>query len=92
MRTFFVKLDILNYRWLNRNWVLRLGAVLMLVSGAVQHFYSLPIGDPWQLKVAKLAVYVGAALGISSGGIFPPSVKPNMTPTGSLEPVEAPKA
>jgi ABC-type enterobactin transport system permease subunit len=85
MRTFFVKLDILNYRWLNRNAVLRCGAVLMLLSGAVQHFYSLPIGDPWQLKVAKLAVYIGAALGISSSGIVPPSAKPNMAPDGTLE-------
>ena len=87
MRTFIVKLDIFNYRWLNKNSVLRCGALLMLISGAVQHFYSLPIGDPWQLKVAKLAVYVGAALGISSGGILPPAMKPNMTSTGSLETV-----
>jgi hypothetical protein len=73
------------YRTLNRNLVLRCGAVLMLVAGAVRHWYEMPLGEPWPLKISKLAVYVGTALGIASSGILPAALKPDLPPVKGSE-------
>lgn len=72
------KVDAFLYRTLGKNWVLRVGTLAMIGAGAVHEMYASP-DEPMPLRLSKLALYIGSALGISSS-IAPASVKPDLPP------------
>ena len=71
-----MNMDVLAYKTLGKNVVLKLGLLGMIGAGGVEHYYS-HMSDPMPLRLSKLALYVGAALGIGSS-IAPSSVKPDL--------------
>lgn len=77
------QVDTWVYRKLGKNWVLRFAAFGMVAAGGVRAWYDFPHEEPLMLKLARLFLYIGAALGISSS-IGPSSVKPDVDKRGQV--------